>query len=226
MRNATLLVLIVLTIILTACESEGDRVKKLAEARAIEQKAQVEAEATRQALAIEKTQAEVTAAQRETERFAVFLVLLAFGVGLLLIVLAFAARFLWAIVRGADNRAEYVVLKPDPKTRMYPLLARGNTMTMPSLGMVVDTTRPQMPIPQMVAGETQVRSVGLLADAARVMIEKNPDADQVLADGIASLPVVYGERSKDELIEDIRLLEREVAARRQQLRNQVLKRKE
>ncbi len=217
------LMFLLCVVLLAACESEGQKAVKVAEASAIQLAAETEAEAARVAteLAAEKVrlEAEVEATRKELElvrqqtewaarvnttnttsnvktiAWTALIITAAFCVCTVVVSLMrdVSRSTSSAYNLYAHNRAQLVTFKPDARGLM-PGVMTGTHMLMPDTGLSLARGEERDAQGHLIAGQTQVRSVILLTGAAKAMAKhKHEGADAALYTSVGQLPVVYAE---------------------------------
>lgn len=181
----TLYIIVILSLLLMGCESEGDRKVKV-------MRAQAEVEATRQATETERLQAEAAAARaaadwestRQAFNSAKNTLARALGWGLALTILLGSAIILYKgyrLLGHVNKRAEVWSLSVplDPKTGQYPLLLLKGAVHDPNTGMVLQAGQAREALEQLAAGAHYSRALGVATQGAVAIGAKSKDVQAV-----------------------------------------------
>jgi hypothetical protein len=198
-----LLIILFITILLTACETEADR----AEAERIRTETQLQAE--------EKRAAEARAQQkyedhREANRLAYTVCLVGLAVVGVLMLSAFALIAIYRAWHASQAVEVYALQKADlfsrlvpydKKTGTLPALVDGSTIALLDIGAVVDREQPQAPYVELGSSNGLVRAFSVLAGNAAQIAKDTQDAQAAdsLASIAAGVPMIQVESAGEKL---------------------------
>ena len=207
-----LFLLLAAALLVSGCESEGQRTVKEAEAREIDRQSQADLEAAQADL--EAAQAEEIRRQEQFERdqvqereryestraayafakrvfFLTVSLSLAAAVSLLFAIVVFR---IWGISKAVNKKvALWSMQTPmDATTGSYPLLTMRGAIHNPNNGLVLSTGDPRDPDRQLVTGSEYTRALTVATEGARQIAKatKNAQAADVIFTAAGSIPLI------------------------------------